>query len=145
MNIMKKKIMLIIKYMLLFFVFGFLYYGIEIVWRGRSDVSMIVCSGIIGIFASIQNEYESWEKPLWKQVLQVEIFTIICEFITGLIVNKWLNLNVWDYSNVPFNFMGIICLPYALLFLPLCIVAIILDDYIRYWIFKEEKPRYKLF
>ena len=140
-----EKLKQLLKYLFLFIFGGFLYYGIEILWRGYSHVSMFILGGLCFIYAGIQNEFISWEKPLILQVLQVESFIIIGEFLTGLIVNKWLELNVWDYSSVPFNIMGQVCLPYALLFIPLALVAIVLDDYIRYWIFNEEKPRYTLF
>ena len=56
-----------------------------------------------------------------------------------------LHLNVWDYSNMPLNVLGQICLPFSLLWVIIAIGAIILDDYIRYCFFDEEKPRYKLF
>ncbi|MBQ3003172.1 MAG: hypothetical protein IJD82_05525, partial [Clostridia bacterium] len=36
------------------------------------------------------------------------------EFVTGLIVNHWLHLSVWDYSDVPLNLLGQICLPFSL-------------------------------
>lgn len=68
----------------------------------------------------------------------------VVEFITGLVVNIWLGLGVWDYSNMPFNLLGQICLPFAFAWVALSAIAIVLDDYLRYWIFGEEKPRYKL-
>ena len=34
----------------------------------------------------------------------------------GLLINR--KYAVWDYRNVPFNFMGQICLPYSLLWIP---------------------------
>ena len=72
------------------------------------------------------------------------IITVL-EFLTGVLVNIVLHLNVWDYSNMPLNVLGQICLPFSLLWVIIAIGAIILDDYIRYCFFDEEKPRYKLF
>lgn len=133
----------LIKYLFLFMVGGSLYYGIEILWRGYSHWSMFLLGAFCFLYAGVQNEVISWDYPLWKQILKVEGVVISGEFITGCIVNLWLHLNVWDYSSVPFNILGQICLPYAVLFLPLCLIAIVLDDYLRYWFFHEEKPRYK--
>ena len=133
------------KYFVLFLVGGFLYYIIEILWQGYSHWTMFILGGICFIFAGIQNEYTLWEEPLWKQVIKVDAFVLIAEFITGCILNLWLGLNIWDYSNLKFNILGQSSLLFAVLFLPLCLIAIVLDDYTRYWFFNEEKPKYKLF
>lgn len=140
-----EQIKLLLKYIFFFFIGGGIYYGVEILWRGYSHWSMFGLGGICFIFAGIQNECIPWDYPFWKQVLGTELFVLVSEFLTGCVVNLWLNWNVWDYSNLPGNILGQTTWQFALLFLPLCIIAIILDDYIRYWIFKEEKPRYRLF
>ena len=140
MNLVK----LILKYIFLFIIGGFTYYMIEILWRGYSHWSMFILGGICFLFAGIQNEYIEWEYPLWRQILNVDIFVLISEFITGCIVNLYFHWNVWDYSNLPFNILGQSCPQFALLFIPLCLFAIILDDYIRYFVFHEDKPHYKL-
>lgn len=139
-----KLVKLILKYIFLFIIGGFTYYMIEILWRGYSHWTMFILGGICFLFAGIQNEYIEWEYPLWRQVLNVDVFVIISEFITGCIVNLYFHWNVWDYSNLPFNILGQSCPQFALLFMPICLFAIVLDDYIRYFIFHEDKPHYKL-
>lgn len=52
-------------------------------------------------------------------------------------------VGIWDYSNMPFNIIGQICLPFTVAWYILSLLAIVLDDHLRYWIFGEEKPRYK--
>lgn len=131
------------KYSFLFSIGGALYYVGEILFRGRSHWSMFILGGLCFLYAGIQNQFTDWKKPLVLQIIQVELFVLAGEFITGCIVNLWLGWNIWNYSNLPCNLMGQICLPFALLFLPLCLLAIILDDYIRYWFFQEDKPHYK--
>lgn len=116
----------------------------EVIYRGYSHYSMFILGGICFLYAGIQNEFTDWEQSIIIQVLKVWIFVLISEFITGCIVNIWLDLNVWDYSNLPFNILGQSCLYYALLFILICIFAIILDDYVRYFFFKEEKPHYHI-
>ena len=37
----------------------------------------------------------------------------------------------------------LICLPFTVAWYILSLLAIVLDDHLRYWIFGEEKPRYK--
>ena len=67
------------------------------------------------------------------------------EFVTGCIVNLWLGWNVWDYSNIPFNVMGQICLPFSALWVVVSAAAVVLDDWLRYIWFDEERPHYTLF
>ncbi|MDE6839119.1 MAG: putative ABC transporter permease, partial [Acutalibacter sp.] len=44
----------------------------------------------------------------------------------GLIVNTGLGLRVWDYSKMPLNLMGQVCLPYSLLWFGLTLPAMAL-------------------
>lgn len=137
--------MKLIKPLILFEIGGFIYIMIELIFRGHSHWTMFALGGYCFLYAGWQNERTEWEKPLWQQVLKVEIFIIVAEFVTGCVVNILLDWNIWDYSNMPFNLYGQICLLFALLWLPLSLVAIVLDDYLRYWLFGEEKPHYKKF
>ena len=68
----------------------------------------------------------------------------IGEFVTGCIVNLWLGWNVWDYSNMPYNLLGQICPQFIALWVSISLLAIVLDDVIRWRFFNEEKPRYKI-
>ena len=131
-----------IKYMFLFFTGGSIYVICELLFRQRSHWSMFILGAICFIFAGLRNEYLTWERSFWKQLIETEIFVLVAEFVTGCIVNLWLKWNVWDYSNLSGNILGQTSWQFALLFLPLCVLAIFLDDHIRYWFFKEEKPHY---
>lgn len=134
----------VLKNLILFGGGGLLYILVELLWRGYSHWTMFLLGGLCFFYAGIQNEHTSWEKPLLLQSVQVALFITAAEFITGCIVNLWLGWNVWDYSGMPFNISGQICLPYSLLWVPLGMVAVITDDYARYWFFHEEKPEYRL-
>ena len=50
------------------------------------------------------------------------IITVV-EFLFGLLVNRVLHLHVWDYSALPLNIMGQICLPFSLIWFVLTIPA----------------------
>lgn len=121
---------------------GAIYYSFEIIFRGFSHWSMFVLGGICFVFFYIQGKMVHWQDSLVRQTLRCLVFVISSEFITGIIVNKWLGLNVWDYSKLPFQLFGQICLPFAVIFSGLCAVGIILSGYICYWIFNEEKPHF---
>lgn len=66
------------------------------------------------------------------------------EFCAGYVLNILLGLGIWDYSRLPLNLMGQICLPFSLIWWAVSIFGIVLDDWIRYWIFKEELPHCKI-
>lgn len=134
----------ILEYCFLWVLGGTLYYTFEMIFRGFSHISMFILGGICMMFFAWQGRSERFSKPLWIQVLRCTIFVTACEFITGLIVNKWLKLSVWDYSDQPFHLFGQICLPFAIIFSGLSALGILLDGYLLYWIFKEEKPRFRI-
>ena len=71
-------------------------------------------------------------------------FRQICsELGAGLILNVWLKLDIWDYSRLPGNLWGQVCLKYALLWVVLAGTAIVLFDWMRHWLFQEERPHYR--
>lgn len=121
---------------------GALYVGVELLWRGHSHWTMFVLGGICFLILGAINEAIPWCMALWKQVLIGTSIITALEFITGCIVNLWLGWNVWDYSNVPLNILGQICVPYIILWIPISLLAIVLDDYLRYLLYDEEKPHY---
>lgn len=135
----------IIKYPVLFFVGGLVYYLIEILYRGFSHPSMFVLGGICFILCGLINELYSWDTPLIAQQGICAIIITVLEFVFGVVLNLILKLNVWDYSALPFNILGQVCLPFIVIWFFLSLVAILLDDYLRYYIWHEEKPRYKFF
>jgi uncharacterized membrane protein len=133
-----------LKYTFLFLVGGFAYGIVEILSRGYSHISMFIAGGICFILIGLLNEILPWKMAIVSQMAISAVIITVIEFITGLIVNVWLNLNVWDYSSKPYNIMGQICLLYTNYWFFLSLFAILLDDYLRYIFMKEEKPRYKI-
>lgn len=123
---------------------GLLYVMIELAFRGRTHWTMFIVGGLCFWMIGLINEIIPWEMPLWKQCIIGAVIVTTVEFLSGCIINLGLGWNVWDYSNMPLNFLGQICLPFSLLWVLLSAVAIVLDDYLRYWMYGEEKPHYKL-
>ena len=132
------------KYMMLMITGGALYVILELAWRGRSHWTMFLLGGICFISIGLINEVISWEMLIWKQALIGACIVIIWEFLTGCIVNLWLGWNVWDYSGLPGNILGQIYPQFFLLWIPVALAAIVLDDWLRYWWFGEERPHYKI-
>lgn len=138
-----KYIKSLIKYAVLFFFGGLVYYLIEILWRGYSHWTMIILGGLCFVAVGLINNILPWNMVIELQALIGAVLITSLEFIVGLIVNVNLGWDIWDYSNVPFNFLGQICLPFSLLWYMLSIIVIFTDDYIRHTFFNEKKPVYK--
>jgi len=131
------------RFILLFIIGGLVYVIMELLFRGRSHISMFFVGALCFIIIGSLNEFYTWQMSVISQMFISSIVITILEFICGLIVNVWLGLNVWDYSNQPYNLMGQICLLFTNLWFFISLIGIVLDDYLRYILFNEEKPKYK--
>ncbi len=139
---------------ILFVIGGGIYAAIEILWRGYTHWTMFLLGGLCFVIMGLLNEHVfPWRLSLPAQTLISAVTVTVFEFITGCIVNLWLGWHVWDYSGLPFNLLGQICLYYTLLWIPLSVIGIILDDWLRYLFYlilrgylphmqKRERPHY---
>lgn len=137
------KIHILLKYVFLGVIGGIIYYILENIWRGYSHWTMFILGGICFIALGLINEIFSWDTPLISQMVIGGAIITILEFITGYIVNLWLDWNIWDYSDLPYNLLGQISLFSSIGWIGLSLVGIVLDDYIRWKWFGEDKPRYR--
>lgn len=131
------------KAIILMAVGGMLYSLFEIGFRGYTHWTMIIVGGICFYLIGLINEVIPWEMEIWKQCVIGSLVVTAVEFVSGCIINLWLGWGVWDYSDMPFNILGQVCLPFSALWVLLSALAIILDDYLRYWLYHEEKPHYR--
>lgn len=141
---------------ILWLIGGRTYTWIELLWRGYTHWTMFILGGACFVNMGLLNEHIfPWNLPLLAQSVISAVSITIFEFITGCIVNLWLGWQVWDYSSLPFNLCGQVCLYFFLLWIPLSMAGIILDDWIRYAAYimlhekfpkiqKRERPHYKL-
>ena len=132
------------KYLILLLVGGGAYYCIELLARGFSHWTMFFVGGICFILIGAINEITP-KMPLVRQMFVSAFVITAVEFLSGCILNIWLGLNIWDYTHETFNLCGQISLKHTIYWLMLSSIGIILDDYIRWLLFDEEKPRYTLF
>jgi len=121
---------------------GLLYVLCELVFRGRSHWTMFLVGGLCFWLIGLINEVIPWDMPIWQQCIIGALIITAVEFVAGCIINIWLGWQVWDYSGLPFNILGQICLPFTVLWSLLAAAGIILDDYLRFLLFGEEKPNY---
>ena len=133
-----------LKYLTLFLVGGAFYYAMEVLFRGYSFLAMVGCGGLCFIICGVLNEKDRC-MPLVLQMAIAACGITVIEFAFGLVLNVWLGLRMWDYSNMPGNILGQICPQFTALWFFLSALGIFLDDYIRWVFFGEEKPHYHLF
>lgn len=101
------------------YITGGLIYGlIELIWRGWTHWSMLLCGG--ACFALMYRISLSALPFPGKCLASACVITAV-EFVTGCLVNIILKWQVWDYSALPGNLMGQICPQFFLLWLLLSI------------------------
>ena len=105
---------------LLFAAGGLGYVALELLWRGRSHPSMFLAGGTCLLLIGHLEEVEPKLPFVFRILAGAGIITMV-ELAVGLIFNR--SYRVWDYRNLPFNYMGQICLPFCLLWLPISAAA----------------------
>ncbi len=115
-------------FLLAFFLGGTLYVLLELLWRGRSHVSMF-CAGGLALLL-LHGLFLRFALPLFAQCLVGGLVITAIEFVAGAIVNVRLKLNVWDYSKMPLNLYGQVCLPFSLLWCLLTLPISFLSGYL---------------
>lgn len=130
---------------LLFITGGGLYCLIEILWRQHTHFSMAIVGGICFLLIGSLNEINNKKFYIEVEVLIGLAIVLAVEFISGCIINLWLGLNVWDYSDQPLNILGQICALYALYWIPVVLFAIYFDDLLRENLFDEKRENYNSF
>ena len=120
-----------------------LYTIIELLFRGHSHPSMFILGGLCFILIGGINKLFPDMSLLLQMGISAAIITVL-EFICGCIVNLWLLMDVWNYEEQPFNILGQVCLIFTVAWFFLSLVGIVADDFLRWKLFCEEKPKYKI-
>lgn len=119
-----------LKNLLIFSIFGLTYGLIEILWRGYTHPSMVIVGGICGLLIGLLNERNKKMNLLLQMVEGMVIVTVL-EFVSGIVLNLCLGLNVWDYSNMRFNLLGQVCPQFCIAWFFLSYFVIRIDDFLR--------------
>lgn len=114
----------------IFVIFGITYFLLEILYRGHSHWTMLILGGLGSVLIGLINEITPKMKMPFQMFLGTVIITVL-EFIFGYVLNIKLGLGIWNYSNLPFNVLGQICLPFSFLWFILSYFIIVLDDILR--------------
>lgn len=110
-------------YFIMFGLGAFAYGLLEVIWRGYSHWTMMIAGGICFIVFSVISEKLSHLHLLYKCILGSLTVTGL-ELVFGGIFNLIFKLQVWDYSNIPLNLFGQICLLFSVLWGFLSSIAI---------------------
>ena len=145
---MNKLFKIIFEYVVLFFVYGIIYFIIETIYKGRAtDYRMFILGGLIGCSIGLLNNIFTYDTDILLQGLVGAIIVTLSEAILGYQWNIIEGLKIWDYTNLPCSAIdGQVNLFFFIAWFFLSIVCVILDDVINRYIFKSnEQPYYKLF
>lgn len=129
---------------------GAAYFLLEVAYktaRGepeRISWTMLVLAAILCIPIERAGAEMPWDVPLWMQAAGCAVLVTATELIAGLILNVWLGLGVWDYSDLWGNLWGQICPQFAAIWWGLCLVFIPVFDWMRYAVAGGERPRYRV-
>ena len=129
---------------------GTVYYLLEVAYKSltghpeRISWTMLALAVVLCVPVERCGAELPWEYPLWLQALCCAILVTAVEFVSGLVLNVWLGLDIWDYSDLPFNFMGQICLQFFFVWWGLCFVFIPVFDWMRWTVEGREQPHYTM-
>ena len=134
--------------MLLWFFGGTLYFLLEVAFKTitghpeRISWTMLVVAILLTIPVERAGAELPWSCPLWLQALACAALVTAVELVSGLFLNLWLGLDIWDYTGLPGNFLGQICPQYSAVWWVLCLVFIPMFDWLRWAVEGGKRPRY---
>lgn len=118
---------------IIMFLFGAYAYGlIEVLWRGYTHWSMAIAGGVCFLLLHGLNRRLIGKVSYLSRCILGGLTVTAVELIAGVVLNLWWKLDVWDYSALPMNLWGQICLPFTLLWCALMLVVIGLEQMLRF-------------
>ena len=110
---------------ILFALGGGAYVGLELLWRGRSHFSMFLAGGASLLLIGKLNRAEP-KLPLPVRAVAGSGIITMVELAAGLLFNR--DYAVWDYRNLPGNWLGQICPRFSLLWILLAALVLLIYD-----------------
>ena len=96
------------------------YVAIELLYRGRSHISMFFAGGVCFLLLGKLEKVKPRLPGLLRPVAGAGIITTV-ELAAGMLFNR--NYAVWDYRGLPGNYQGHICPRFFLMWIPLAWAA----------------------
>lgn len=144
MNKRKRRCRRFLHEFILLLIGGTIYVGMELAFRGHTHWTMFLLGGLLFLVIGGLNEHNPYDLSILAQGVIGSVIITATELIAGFVLNIWLGLGIWDYSDMPFNVMGQICLPFSLLWIAVAILAVVVDDFCRWKLFGAPKPHYHI-
>lgn len=134
-----------IKVFVLWAIIGAVYFVLEGIWHipsgGYVNIIMLPIGGLCGVCIGAINQIPKfYNMRVVFQCIISTVIVLVIEFVSGMILNVGFGLDIWNYSDQPFNLLGQICLYYGVLWFFLSPAAIWLEDYLRYKLWGEGTP-----
>ena len=96
------------------------YVGIELLYRGRSHISMFLAGGVCFLLLGKLETNQPRLPGILRPVAGAGVITMV-ELAAGVLFNR--DYSVWDYRGIPGNYLGQICPRFFLLWIPLAWAA----------------------
>lgn len=108
---------------------------------GQSSLWMFLVGGLLGLVLGKMNEIKTTRNLIYPFNIFVGAAMITCiELVSGIILNRWLGFNIWDYSGAKYNFLGQIDLVHSTCWVILTPFVFWIDDVMKHYMFEEPKP-----
>lgn len=127
---------------------GAVYFLLEVAFKTatghpeRISWTMLVLAVVLCVPVERAGAELPWECPLWLQAAVCASLVTCVEFLAGCVLNLWLGMDIWDYSNLPMNLLGQVCLPFFFVWWGLCMVFIPVFDLLRFEVKGGDRPHY---
>lgn len=97
-----------------------MYSMVEVLWRGHTHWSMALTGGLC--FLILYEISAIGCSHLLRALIGAAAITSV-ELLTGVLLNLVLGLDVWDYSDMPYDLFGQICPLYSVFWFILSLVS----------------------
>ena len=110
---------------ILFSLGGLAYCGLELLWRGRTHISMFLAGGASLLLLGKLNRTEPRLPLFFRAVVGSGIITTV-ELALGLLFNR--NYTVWDYRDQWGNWLGQICPLFSFVWIGIAALVLLIYD-----------------
>lgn len=129
----------IIEFTMIFCIGSLMYGLLEVIYRGFTHPTMALTGGVLFLSLYFINLSLKTRSLVLRGLIGAVIITCT-EFFVGVIVNLVFDLHVWDYSGIPGNILGQICLPFSIAWFFLSLSAVYISVFLFWQLNKRFSP-----